>query len=528
MIRGTAFLAVWALWAPRVPAGDEWAEALGYAQRFAGSRDPAERAQAVVRLAAGMDGKHDRQAAQLVVAILQGECAREGGGRKENEVGGDVLQGCEDSLKKASTREAVDFVVQQAQKNPLPRARFHLARALGGIRGDEAAKALLGLLADRDPRVVVGACDGLKEQARESSVEAMLGVLKDPAAPWEGKLSLVEALEKIDRPGACVDGLIEVLGLLPADHGRLKVALIRVLGRFCGIEEPKTDDPGWWKAAWADKKAGRDPARDGGTVAEPTEFFGLKTRSTRIVFILDRTGSMEDPCTFPPADLQKTPARPPEATGGRRPSPAEAAARAEADRLLRKWEEARVTRKIDGLKREFARTIYNLDPRVRFAVVWYESNPTPWKDELVPATWPNKLECLREIERLAPSGGTNIWGGIETAYRLVEAPHRPDVVQVDRKGNYATVVKGADTFFLMTDGNHNTGKFTTKSEPAGADTAAFLAELRKVNALRKVVIHVVALGNVGAGGDPLTPFSLRFLQQVAEESGGLFTHIGQR
>jgi hypothetical protein len=171
--------------------------------------------------------------------------------------------------------------------------------------------------------------------------------------------------------------------------------------------------------------------------------------------------------------------------------------------------------------------VYSLDPRVYFAVVWYESNPTTWKDDLVPATWVNKAECLREIDRLAPGGGTNIWGGLETAYRLVESPHRPDVIQIDKKGNYATAVKGADTFFLMTDGNHNTGKFVTRAEPPSTEVDVFLSELRKVNVLRKVVIHVVALGNMGAGLDPLTPFSLSFLQRIAEESGGQFGHIGR-
>jgi hypothetical protein len=236
---------------------------------------------------------------------------------------------------------------------------------------------------------------------------------------------------------------------------------------------------------------------------------------------------MEDPCTFPPPDPQQPPPAPPEASGARKPSAQEVAARAEADRLLRKIQEVKTSRKIDGLKREFARTVYGLDPRVHFAVVWYESNPTAWKEDLVPATWANKVECLREIERLSPGGGTNIWGGLETAYRLVEAPQRPDVIQIDRKGNYATAVKGADTFFLMTDGNHNTGRFVNRGDPPGLDTDAFLSELRKVNLLRRVVIHVVALGNLGAGLDPLTADSLRFLEGVARDSGGRFAHIGK-
>lgn len=508
------------------PAADEWAEAVAQAMRLGSSSDPAERARAAGRLTLGMDGKRDRQAVTLIITLLQNECAREAGGRKEHEVSGEVLLSCEEALKKVSSKEGIEVVVQQARKHAAPRVRFHLVRALGGIREEAAARSIPGFLADRDPRIVVAACDAVRDQAREADLDAILKVLRDPSAPWEGKLSLVEALEKIDRPESCVEGLVDVLGGLAADQGRLKVEIIRLLGRFCGIEDPKTDDVGWWKAAWADRKAGRVPARDGGTTTEPTAFFGLKTRSTRIVFILDRTGSMEDPCAFPPEDPSAPPPAPPEPSG-RKPSPQETAARAEADRLLKKFLEVKARRKIDGLKREFARTVHGLDPRVHFAVVWYESNPTPWKEELVPATWANKAECLREIDRLSTGGGTNIWSALETAYRLVEAPRRSDVIQIDRKGNYATAVKGADTFFLMTDGNHNTGRFVTQEVPPALEAEAFLAELRKVNLLRRVVIHVVALGNVGAGVDPLTEDSLRFLEGIARDSGGRFAHIGK-
>jgi hypothetical protein len=474
-----------------------------------------------------MDGKRDRQAVSLIVTLLQNECAREAGGRKEHEVSGEVLLSCENALRRVSSKEGIELVILQARKHAVPRVRFHLVRVLGGIREEAAARSIPGFLADRDPRIVVAACDAIREQAREADLDAILKVLGDPSAPWEGKLSLVEALEKIDRPESCAESLMDILGSLTVDQGRLKVEIIGLLGKFCGIEDPRTDDVGWWKAAWADRKAGRVPARDGGTTTEPTAFFGLRTRSTRIVFILDRTGSMEDPCTFPPEAPSAPPPAPPEASGARKPSPQEAAARAEADRLLKKFLEMKARRKIDGLRKEFARTVYGLDPRVHFAVVWYESNPTAWRDDLVPATWVNKADCLREIDRMSTGGGTNIWGGLETAYRLVEVPRRSDVIQIDRKGNYATAVKGADTFFLMTDGNHNTGRFVTREIPPALEAEAFLGELRKVNLLRRVVIHVVALGDVGAGVDPLTEESLRFLEGIARDSGGRFAHIGK-
>jgi len=508
-------------------AADEWAEAAGYAQRYGGSKDASERAQAASKLAVGMDGKHDKTAVGMLLAILSNECAKDEGGKSEDKVSGEVLMNCEDSLKKAGVKEAVDLLLKEAAKNPNPRVRFHIARSLGGVAAEEAARTLMTLLDDKDPKVVIGAADGLKDQSKESTLEAILKALKSKLTPWEAKLSLVEAVNKIDKAEKSVDGLIEALGALSADQARVKLEVIKVLGKFCGVADPKTDDPNWWKTAWTDKKGGKDPAKDGGTTVEPTEFFGLKAKSTRIVFVLDRTGSMDDPCTFPPTDPKKPPVRPPEQTGNQKPNPAEEAAKAQAEGLFKKWDSMKVAKKIEGLKKEFTKTIYALDPRVHFAVVWYEGNPQPWRNDLVPATWANKLDVLKEIDKLSPSGPTNIWGGLETAYKLVEQPNRPDVVAVDKKGNYATMVKGADTFFLMTDGNHNTGKFTGNGNPPGPDTNAFIAEVKKVNALRKVIIHVIALGDMGAGGDPLTQNSLNFLQKIANETGGSFVHIGK-
>lgn len=514
--------------APAMAAfADEWAEAVGFAQKFGGSKEAGERATAASKLAVGMDGKHDKQAVQLLLTILGNECAKDGGGKKEDDVSGEVLLNCEDSLKKTGVKEAVDILIQQAKKNPNPRMRFHIARALGGVKGDDAIKALTELIADREPRVIIGAADGLAEQASESTLDAIVKAMKDKTVPWEAKLSLITACSKIDKPEKCMDGLIEALAAMPGDMGRLKIELIKLMGKFCGITDPKTDDAGWWKQAWADKKGGKNVATEGGTTVEPTEFFGLKSKSTRIVFVLDRTGSMDDPCTFPPEDPKKPPVRPVEATGGKKPDPAEMAAKAQADQLFKKWDDLKVTKKIEGLKKQFTRTIYGLDPRVSFAVVWYESVATPWKNELVLATWANKLDCLKEIDKLSPSGPTNVWSGLETAYKLVEQPNRPDVVAVDKKGNYATVIKGADTFFLMTDGNHNTGKFVASGGTVGTDVNAFIAEVKKVTAMRKVIIHVVALGDLGAGGDPLTQTSLNFLQKIANETGGEFKHVGK-
>ncbi len=504
-----------------------WAEANATFNKFGGSKDAAERTKAAEAIGDGRSEKYDKTAAKMIIALLGAELARDKGGvgKDEEKVSGEVLDACETALKKITHKEAVEDLINIARaKAQNPRLRFYVCRAIGVHK--DAVKALIELVDDKILCVQIGAIDGLILAKDPSSLDVLLKVVSATDRTWECKIGAVQAIEKIaDKSDKVVDSLIDALGKCKVDEGRIKVEIMRVLGDFLGIKDAKSDDPNWWKSAKKDKES---PAKDGTTI-EPAEFFGLKAKSTRIVFVLDRTGSMADPCTFPdkPKDPKKDPPKPGVQTG-EKPDPAQEGARQKAEELKKKYDERKVASKMDGLKREFINTIYNLDPRVHFTVVWYEGNHTYWKEQLVPATWQTKLECIQDIDKLNPSGGTNVWGGLEAAYKLVEQPARPDVVQVDKKGNYATVVNGPDTFFLMTDGNHNTGKFVKdQGGRPGTDDGGFIGELKKVHALRKVVINVVALGDLGAGADPITQNSLNFLKKIADETGGNFAHIGK-
>jgi hypothetical protein len=154
-------------------------------------------------------------------------------------------------------------------------------------------------------------------------------------------------------------------------------------------------------------------------------------------------------------------------------------------------------------------------------------SPDNWKPALIQATWPNKLECIKYIDNLSPAGGTNIWDGLENAFRFVAEPQRPEVIQFDKKGNYVTTVNGADTFFLMTDGNHNNGRFAGGND---FDERAFFSEFKKINTVRRIVVNTIILGDTTASADnqdPIKQKSLSLFRQIAESSGGAFVHLGQ-
>jgi L-lysine 2,3-aminomutase len=54
------------------------------------------------------------------------------------------------------------------------------------------------------------------------------------------------------------------------------------------------------------------------------------------------------------------------------------------------------------------------------------------------------------------------------------------------------------------------------------DTDRLCEEIRKINKVRKIRIHTIAVGVEGKGQSPV---NLDFLKKLAEENGGKFVHV---
>ena len=484
-------------------------EAVGLFQKMSASKDPFDRARAASELGNHTFEKVDRTCWQLLSGHLHKELDRENKGRNEEEVSGDVLDACVLALRKITHKEVIDEMTRFA-KAPIETPRYRAYLVLGlSVHG--ALKDLAELADDKAPHVSIAAVDALTERADKSSLALFLKVIKDDKWHWTAKLA---AFRGIDRVGdkEIVDTLIEGLGAVKSSEGRLKDEYVKILKKLVEVDLV-SDNPDVWKAAWLAKRDGKALGKHATVVEEPTTFFGLQTKSTRILFVIDRTGSMVAPIQVSPSvprkkDSPSVPAK---------ESLQETAARGEAEKLKKKYDERQVKTRMDRLKKEFVNTIWDLDEKVWFGVVWYAYQAELWKDHPLPATWVNKLEIIRETDKLQPLGGTNIWDGLEMAYKMM-----------DRKGNYAMLLSGADTFYLMTDGTHNVGKFlnpTARRPEDRCDIPAFLSELRKVNKLRKVVIHTICLGSETPPKEPDMLADPKLMQKIAEETGGEFVHI---
>jgi hypothetical protein len=507
-----ALLAALLCLAPAASQDDRaWLEAVAVFRTTSASRDPVDRYQAVDGLRKACTDKVEKTCSTMVLVALRQEIAREGAlGKTEEKVSGEVLESCLRALRKISAPEALAELLKVAKsKHENVRVRAHVIWALGE-RGD--LKDFEELLEDKSPVIQIAAADCLAERA-ETAVLPLFYRLLSENRTWEVKWACLLGIEKAADEKA-IDPLIESLGRCRADEGRLKDQYVRILRKLLD-SKLDSDDPNAWKAAWQAKKSGIEAA-PGTTMADMTQFYGLKTRSTRLIFVLDKTGSMMDPGSEPEHPAYTLPT---EATGGDKEPAPEKAAREECARIVKRWAGVTAKTRIDVAKKELISTLYVLSPKVHFNILWYEALPSPWKQELVPATWPLKLEAMIATDKVNASGGTNIWDALELAFKMVEVPVKsgPNPVVIDKKVNYATATGGADTLFLMTDGRPTVGRLVATDE--------LITELKKVNRLRKVTIHTICMGDRPPGAAIVDGPDPAFLKRIADQNNGDFVHI---
>ncbi len=265
-------------------------------------------------------------------------------------------------------------------------------------------------------------------------------------------------------------------------------------------DPPAADDPVAVKPV--DPKT---PPVDPGTTAEipddparpPTQFMGLKTMIKRVIFVMDVTGSMEDPATVTPSEFS---------------GPADMKLGAELKRQLDKFERKDVKTKLDAAKYELTHSIAYLHPDVEFTVIFYSFSPTPWQKRLVAASDKNKIDAIKRIKTTSAWGGTNIFEGLECAFGIID-DHKKTMKKPEPVKGTDAKPKPGYAIFLVTDGKHNTGRF---SDP-NSGPEDFLKEIRKINNDDRAIINTIGVGQPGVGVDPPDPV---FLARLASENGG--------
>ncbi|MEZ6013668.1 MAG: HEAT repeat domain-containing protein [Planctomycetota bacterium] len=365
--------------------------------------------------------------------------------------------------------------------------------ALVASREEGVVARLVPMCADKEIAVRCAALDGLAALAADEVRAPAVAALTDQA--WQVRASAIAALGLV-RHTSSIPPLLERLEL---EEGRLKAdaaaALDRLTGRNFGTRLEL------WKQFWAsygeryqiptDEELATLRAKQAARKAEyqgapgSTVYHGVDSPSRRIVFVIDVSGSMEDEVV----DKERF-------AGTQYPS----------------WS------RMDIVKTELARTIEALESYVEFQIIAFATETKSWKKDLVPANVLNKSSAIDFVKRLAPLGGNsksdlasagltgaaNLEAGKTNTYAALADALRLEAGTGTREAYAAEI----DTIFFLSDGMPTVGTWI--------DTEDILREVREGNALRKIVLHTIAIGR----------FDKIFMQRLASENGGVFVDLG--
>lgn len=217
----------------------------------------------------------------------------------------------------------------------------------------------------------------------------------------------------------------------------LQRALRERLGRKFGMDAEEWRE--WWALVRSGQIAGQSPKTQGG-IAESTEasFFGVRPMSDRIVFVIDRSGSMQSAFGMG-------------TTGA-------------SNAGLRRWDEA---------ENQLLGFLEAIGPKARFDVILFHDIAESWRGSLVPTSKDN-LKAVREWLRFQrPNGGTQLRAGVDLA--LHTAPDGAiDLAKIE-----------ADTVIVLCDGET-------------AEGAAWVEPfLERILPTTRMVFHGVQVGSQG-------------------------------
>jgi hypothetical protein len=379
--------------------------------------------------------------------------------------------------------------------------KVKIAEALGRLKDNQTNNDVLArFLEDPDPLVRIAAADTVGKLKIRAIGDGLVPLLNDKY--WQVQAAAIEACGKA-RVEKAIDGLIELMRL----DGRFKTdtaeALFLITMKDFGVDPDQWAKSigqlrglGWHMPTDADvvKALATRKKNDEyyGKKSGRKTFGGIVTTSTRVLFIIDVSGSMEDHVV-------------------------------EKEKFDAGYENLQ---KLTIVKSELINTIDSLDRNTYFNVVAFATNLKLWKKDLVGANVVSKASAKAFVKRLQPLGGSgasematvglssNLSEGRTNTFKALMYPFNIDPdkeVQAVFTGGVSRelVKKKLDTVFFLTDGRPSVGKYV--------DTELILKEVEKVNKVYRMTLHTIAIG-----GD-----QLEFLRTLAMQNGGEYVHLGR-
>jgi len=382
------------------------------------------------------------------------------------------------------SRDAIDVMVDASNRD-LERARRSIDVRDGILRAllqqpvARATEPLLVFATDADmPEQRARVLQWIGKHKVKPGFDAAVASLSAPESAVSR--SAVIALRALDDP-RCVPALI---GARRKATGLLADEIERALHRFTGESffgvGADTMWAGWWRThgqTWlsAERSKRYEPvsaANDGGA-----EFYGIRTRSNRIVFVLDRSDSMAQP----------VPQRGP-TTGKTKETNVAGATRLEV------------------AKNELARSIRSLHVDVKFAVVAYSHEVAVWRAApgMAAANSRNKADAIDWFMEQRHVGSTMIFDALNEALKYARVGG----------GKSKTDPRGADTIFLLSDGAPTVRGGVALLRGAALEEA--IQQFLEANRALRCVVHTIGVG---------PEHNRNLMQRLARETGGTYKAV---
>ena len=377
----------------------------------------------------------------------------------------DVYDASKEALEDVTDEEAIAYMCEQARKNKKWQVRCLLVEVIGDKDSDTVFQTLKECLKDKNDTVLREAVLALKGKGK------------------------IEA----------VDPLIELLGRIEKGKGLVWVEIRKALHELTGGYDYSTAEK--WKEFWQvrkeELKAGvKDPETAKPVGKEPRtwieeekkkapKFFGQEVMSKKIMFVIDRSGSMQarDPAMKKSEGGQLTPVDPNYKPGPEDPWGGDTSLPQDRARIER-------------IKKELAKCIAAMDPKTKFNVIYFSSAMSVWQKKLVYANSGNKNAAIKWISGLGPMGATHTDDALKKAFENQEF----------------------DTMFLLSDGQPFRNGQMVPVDP-------ILEWVRNANRQRKVKIFTFGFANVKTTQSVNKEEMLKLLQGLAKDHNGKFTDI---
>jgi hypothetical protein len=408
------------------------------------------------------------------------------GQRENRELGKEIL----DKLRRFPADERVQALIALEQLGSLE----EIPELLKMLRNREpnmriaTVTAIAGILAPHSDETK---SENVKEDApgvklAPEVVDALAQVYRKEKN-WQVRAAIVDAMQRL-RSRHAIPALIQAMRDEKAVErkrgaighqmllGRIHDALVGLTGQDLPPNAPEL-----WQSFWDREGAKFRFATDNGPRAQSdkkkrpeggsyVKYFNLDIRSKRILFIIDFSGSMREP-----VKLEGRYA----GIGAKQP-------------------------KYELVKKELEKVIRALPRDTVCNVVFFSNEAMVWRigkgsrPELVPMKDSNKAALLQYVYETAPGGSTNLFGALEVALAMGE------------RGVYDKYYATAfDSIYLLSDGAPSSGKIV--------ETKSILAEVDKINKLRRISINTIVFGNESN--------NLTFMRQLAERNRGDFIHV---